>query len=62
MSLSTSERAAIMFAMFAENTRKIISTFPEGLSDREFKDRLYFARYGEHLPVDFFKDEIDEVK
>jgi len=43
--------------MFAENDHKIISSFPEGLSEREYKDRLYFGRYGEHLPNDFFKDE-----
>ena len=57
MSLSVDERFLISGALFAENDHKIISTFPAGLSDREFKDRLYFGRYGEHLPDDFFKDE-----
>lgn len=57
MSLSVEERFRIQSAMFAENDHKIVSSFPEGLSEREYKDRLYFGRYGEHLPNDFFKDE-----
>ena len=58
MSLSTDERILISGALFAENDHKIISTFPKGLSDREFRERLYFGRYDEHLPEDFFKDEV----
>lgn len=58
MSLSASERASIMFAMFAENRYTIIKTLPKDLSEREFKEQVYFRTYGEHLPDDFFKDEV----
>lgn len=57
MSLSPQERVRIQCAMFAKNDHKIISSFPAGLSEREFKKRLYFGRYSEELPDDFFKNE-----
>lgn len=57
MSLSMRERGLICGALFSENDHKIILTFPEGLTEREFKERLFFGRYGEHLPEDFFKNE-----
>ena len=56
MSLSTQGCASIQFAMFAEHRNKIIRSIPKGLSEREFKDQVYFRTYGEHLPDDFFKD------
>lgn len=55
MSLSVSERVLVSGALFAENDSRIVSDFPPGLSDREFKERFYFGRYGEHLPGDFFE-------
>lgn len=57
MSLSTEERIRIGGAMFAENDHKIVSSFPKNISEREYKERLYFGRYSEHLPEDFFKDK-----
>lgn len=54
-SLSQSEGLLVSCALFTENDQKIISGFPVGLTDREFKERLYFGRYGEHLPEDFFE-------
>jgi hypothetical protein len=54
-SLADFEKFKICFALFAEDTERIISTFPPNLSKREFKERLYFERYGEHLPDDFFE-------
>jgi hypothetical protein len=62
MSLSSHERLLISGAMFAENDHNIVSTFPDGISEREFKERLYFGRYGEHLPEDFFKERNHEIK
>ena len=61
MSLSVNERILIAGDLFAENDHKIISSFPEGLSDREFRERLFFGRYGEHLPDDFSKDEENDA-
>ena len=57
MRLSNEEKVLIWCALFAENTHNIVSKFPPGISEREYKQRLYFARYGEHLPEDFFKDD-----
>ena len=57
MSLSTQERARIMFAMFSERRHQIIESLPKDLSEKEFKKQLYYRTYGEHLPEDFFKDE-----
>ena len=55
-SLSTNERILISCALFAENRQKIIASLPKNLSEREFKEQLYFRTYGEHLPEDFFKN------
>lgn len=57
MSLSTQERAKIMFAMFSENRHQIIESIPKDLSERELKKQIYFRTYGEHLPEDFFRGE-----
>lgn len=54
MTLLPTERSEIAAALSKENDEQIISSFPPNLSSREFKERLYFARYGEHLPDDFF--------
>ena len=62
MKRSVRDRAKFMFGMFASARHAIISSLPPGLSDREFKDQIYFRTYGEHLPEDFFKDEPDESK
>ena len=55
MSLLPIERAEIAAALSQENDERIISSFPPNLSSRKFKERLYFGRYGEHLPDDFFE-------
>lgn len=57
MKRSVKERAKFMFGMFATARRVIIASLPKDISEREFKEQLYFRTYGEHLPADFFKDE-----
>jgi len=57
MKRSPQERAKFMFSMFAVARRAVIASLPKDLSEREFKEQLYFRTYGEHLPVDFFDDE-----
>ena len=57
MKRSSQERAQCMFGMFATARRALIASLSKDLSDREFKEQLYFRTYGEHLPDDFFKDE-----
>ena len=57
MKRSSQERAKFMFGMFATARRAVIASLPKNLSEREFKEQLYFRTYGEHLPNDFFKDE-----
>ena len=57
MKKTTQERAKFMFGMFAAARRLMIQSLPENLSEREFKEQIYFRTYGEHLPGDFFKDE-----
>ena len=59
MSLSANERAKIMFSLFAEFRSQMIDSLPADLSEREFKDQIYFRTYGEHLPDDFFKNEVN---
>ncbi len=54
MTRSIQERAKFMFGMFATARRAVIASLPENLSEREFKEQLYFRTYGEHLPEDFF--------
>lgn len=56
MKRSVEERAKFMFGMFATARRAIIASLPKNLSEKEFKQQLYFRTYGEHLPEDFFKD------
>jgi len=59
MSLTPQERASVSSAMSAEDRQRIVDSLPKGLSDREFKRELYFRTYGEHLPDDYFKDEVE---
>ncbi|MEQ1603622.1 MAG: hypothetical protein ABL999_02015 [Pyrinomonadaceae bacterium] len=59
MKRSPQERAKFMFGMFATARRAVISSLPKDLSEREFKDQIYFRTYGEHLPEDFFNDEVN---
>jgi hypothetical protein len=54
MKRSIQERAKFMFGMFATVRRAIIASLPKNLSEREFKEQLYYRTYGEHLPEDFF--------
>lgn len=58
MKRTSQERAKFMFGMFATARRAVIASLPKDLSDREFKDQLYFRTYGEHLPDDFFNNEV----
>jgi hypothetical protein len=57
MKRSSQERAKFMFGMFATARRMVIASLPKDLTEREFKEQLYFRTYGEHLPDDFFKKE-----
>ncbi len=57
MKRTTQERAKFMFGMFATARKVIIASLPKDLSEREFKEQLYFRTYGEHLPEDFFRNE-----
>jgi len=57
MKRTTRERARFMFGMFAAARRAVIASLPKDLPEREFKKRLYYRTYGEHLPDDFFRDE-----
>ena len=57
MSLSVAERVLIACAMFSEHRHQIIESLPKDLTEREFKEQLYFRTYGEHLPEGFFKDD-----
>ena len=57
MKRSSQERGKFMFGMFATARRMVIASLPKDLSDREFKEQLYFRTYGEHLPDDFFSNE-----
>jgi hypothetical protein len=42
--------------MFAAGRKAVIASLPKDLSEREFKEQLFYRTYGEHLPEDFFKD------
>ena len=57
MKRTMQERAKFMFGMFATARRIIIESLPEDLSEREFKEQIYFRTYGEPLPEDFFGDK-----
>ena len=57
MKRSSQKRAKFMFGMFATARRMVIASLPKNLTDREFKEQLYFRTYGEHLPDDFFNNE-----
>jgi len=59
MSLNPQERASISSAMSAEVRQSIVDSLPIGLPLGEFKRQLYFRTYGEHLPADYFKDEVE---
>jgi hypothetical protein len=50
------ERARFASAMFAAGRKAVIASLPKDLSEREFKEQLFYRTYGEHLPEDFFKD------
>lgn len=56
MKRTTQERAKFMFGMFATARRLLIASLSRDLSEREFKEQIYFRTYGEPLPEDFFKD------
>ena len=56
MERSVDERADMMFDMFATARQILVSSLPDGLSERQIKDEVYFRTYGEHLPDDFFKE------
>ena len=56
MKKTPQERARFASAMFAAGRKTIIASLPEGLSEREIIEQLYYRTYGEHLPDDFFRD------
>lgn len=57
MERSPQDRARFASAMFAACRNAIVASLPKDLTEREFKEQLYFRTYGEHLPDDFFRDE-----
>lgn len=52
--LSPNRRIELACEMFQTAREIIIASLPKNLSEEEFKRRLYFRTYGEHLPDDFF--------
>lgn len=58
MERTPQQRAQFASAMFAACRKVIVASLPKDLSEREFKEQLYFRTYGEHLPEDFFKDKV----
>lgn len=56
MKRTPQQRARFASAMFAGARNAIIASLPKDLSEKEFKRQLYYRTYGEHLPVDFFKE------
>lgn len=57
MNLGAKRRIEIASEMFMAARGMMLSSMPEGLSDREIKSRLFRLTYGEALPDDFFKNE-----
>lgn len=55
--LSPNRRIELACEMYQTAREMIIASLPKNLSEKEFKQQLYFRTYGEHLPEDFFKDE-----
>lgn len=55
MKRTPQERVRFQMELFTAARRVIIASMPKGLTEREFKRRLYFRTYGEELPVDFLK-------
>ena len=54
MKRTPQERARFASSMFADCRKVIIASLPKNLSEQEFKKKLYYRTYGEHLPEDFF--------
>ena len=57
--LSSNQRIELACEMFQTARELIIASIPKNLSEQEFKKQLYFRTYGEHLPEDFFKDNVE---
>ncbi len=53
--LSPHRRIELACEMFQTAREMIVASLPAGLSEQEFKRRLYFRTYGEPLPEDFFE-------
>jgi len=53
MALSGAERIAMASRSFDAARAIILSTFPKGLSERDWKRLLYERTYGEPAPADF---------
>ena len=62
MRRTTEERVEFKFGIFATGRRAIIESIPKDLSEREFKEQLYYQTCGEPLPEDFFKENDAKVK
>lgn len=54
MQKTPQERARFASAMFAAGRKAIIASLPKDLTEKEFKEQLYYRIYGENLPDDFF--------
>jgi hypothetical protein len=60
MKRTPQERARFASSMFADCRKIIIASLPKNLSEKELKRQIYWRTYGEHLPEDFFKDEVEK--
>jgi hypothetical protein len=56
--LSTNQRITFACEMFQTAREIIIKSLSPNLTDKEFKQQLYFRTYGEHLPDDFFDKDV----
>jgi hypothetical protein len=56
--LSANQRIIFACEMFQTAREIIIKSLSPNLTDKEFKQQLYFRTYGEHLPDDFFDKDV----
>jgi len=55
MKRTPQERARFAAEMFATSRGIVLASLPDGLSERELQDEVFFRTYGYHLPADFFE-------
>lgn len=59
MKLGANKRIELASEMFMAARGLMLSSMPKGLSEMEVKRRVFYLTYGEHLPDDFFKNEVE---